>query len=130
MEYLVRRDGKEIGSVAVETSGLYLKIWCQCYNLTAGFHRLHMIYQDKTIILGLLIPKNKEFVLDKTIPRKSAGFGTPEFVVISGERDLDNTIVRLQPGTPIEYLETIRSWKLCNSDGESSISVNLKSCEG
>ena len=120
MEYMVRKNEEQVGTVCVEEKGLYWEIRCRCDKLGNGFHRLYMVYQNKTIMLGVFVFEDGCYTVVKRIPKKTGGNGIPEFFAISDSESPMKEKIRLSGGEPVAKLETIRFWKLCSQDGAIS----------
>ena len=126
MEYPLLKNEKQIGKVTVEKIGLYLEIKCSCSNLESGFHRLHMVYQDKTISLGVFVLENGCYNICKKIPQKSVGEGIPKFRIASDADEPSEQCVQLLTGQALDKLEWIRTWRLRTKEGGAYIAINSK----
>ena len=81
--YEIRLGSSSVGCVTVERQGLYYRFHCQC-NLK-GMYRLVVSCGGKQEDLGTLIPSGGVFGLEKRIPVKRLGEGTPEFELVTKE---------------------------------------------
>ena len=80
--YEIQYEGKTAGSVRVEKQGLYHCFHCQCAMPDEKMYRIHVVAGDDREDLGICIPVDGGFGMDKRIPAKRLGEGTPVFELV------------------------------------------------
>ena len=121
MEYCAYMDQRIVGSAWIEPEGLYWVIRCSCRDLSSGIFRLHMMFADKTIDLGVLIREEGYFKTKRKIPQKSTGVGEPVFFVIPAGESYSEWGMHISKDHPIENIEVIRSSRLLIRNDEMYI---------
>ena len=80
--YEIQYEGKTAGSVRVEKQGLYHCFHCRCSLPDEGMYRIHVAAGDEREDLGICIPVEGKFGMDKKIPSKRLGNGTLRFLLV------------------------------------------------
>jgi hypothetical protein len=106
MIYSVAMNGQDIGTVSMVRKGLYVEIECACSYPQREFQRLYMVFDDKKLDLGILIPKGEEYVIRKKIPVKYLGNGSVSFR-IEPAAGCKNELVELFPDKPFPYVHRV-----------------------
>ena len=75
-------DSSPVGSAQMEKQGLYCLFSCRCNQPDTGLYRIHVIYGDKREDLGICVPMGDMFGMDKKLPVKKLGTGTPSFELL------------------------------------------------
>ena len=79
MDYPIYKGQTQLGKVQLLKEGLYYKLCCRCRSPGDQIYRLTAAVGGKQISLGILAPIGDGFGLDRRIPIKHLGEGTPEF---------------------------------------------------
>ena len=80
--YEIEYQGKPVGRVRTERQGLYHCFHCRCLLPDDGMYRIHVLGGDKREDLGICIPVEGKFGMDKKIPRKRLGEGELTFRLV------------------------------------------------
>ena len=80
--YEIVYEGKPVGSVRTEKQGLYLCFHCRCALPDGRMYRIHVCSGDKREDLGICIPVEGKFGMDKKIPSKRLGEGALTFQLV------------------------------------------------
>lgn len=80
--YDIRFDDSLVGKARVEKQGLYLCFSCRCRMPDDGLYRIHVISGENREDLGICIPLDGLFGMDKRLPIKRFGAGEFEFVLL------------------------------------------------
>ena len=119
--YYVCFGNTTVGTVEVTGKGLYYRFLCRC-TLTSGIlSRLNVAVGDHQVDLGILVPENGEFVLDKTIPKKRLGEGTPVFRIAAKHDTTRSEWVPISPEEPFTYLNRLKSAYLVKKEGRLGV---------
>ena len=73
--YDIKLDDSLVGTAQVEKQGLYYLFSCRCRLPEEGLYRIHVISGDKHEDLGICVPVDGFFGMDKKIPAKRLGEG-------------------------------------------------------
>lgn len=107
-EYKIRQSGKTIGWVLVEKQGLYYHIRCRCELTGEVMHKLVVRCGTAEENLGVCVPVDGMFGVDKMIPCKRLGEGTPEFILLPKHENLTGKFVAVYPEEPFAYLSRLK----------------------
>ena len=80
--YEIQYEGKTVGSVRTEKQGLYRCFHCRCSLPDEGMYRIHAVTGDNWEDLGICIPVEGKFGMDKKIPSKRLGEGGLTFRLV------------------------------------------------
>ena len=80
--YEIQYEGSVVGSVRVEKQGLYHCFHCRCALPDEGMYRIHAIAGDDREDLGICIPADGKFGMDKRIPSKRLGDAALSFQLL------------------------------------------------
>ena len=80
--YEIQYEGKTVGSVRMEKQGLYHCFHCRCTLPDEGMYRIHVVSGDNREDLGICIPAEGKFGMDKKIPSKRLGDGALAFQLL------------------------------------------------
>ena len=118
------KDGaSSVGKATVEQQGLYYKISCRCRLTGNGMCRLMVACNGKQEDLGTLVPMDGAFGLEKRIPVKRLGEGTPEFLLMSKESVRKEKFVPVYPEEPFSYLSRLQDAYLARRNGQLGIMI-------
>ena len=80
--YDIRFDDAPVGKAQVEKQGLYFCFSCRCRLPDEKLYRIHVISGENREDLGICIPLDGLFGMDKRLPAKRLGEGTLDFVLL------------------------------------------------
>ena len=106
--YEIFQGDKIIGRAAVEKQGLYYRFSCRCDPEGEGMRRLEVRCGGKGEDLGICVPMDGRFGVEKKLPCKRFPEGTPEFRIRSGEEKPKGTFVPIYPEEPFAYMAKLK----------------------
>ena len=80
--YDITYDGAPVGTARTEKQGLYYVFSCRCRLPEEGLYRIHAINGDAREDLGICIPMDGAFGMDKKVPQKRIGEGMLTFELV------------------------------------------------
>lgn len=80
--YDITFEAASVGTARMEKQGLYYRFVCRCRLPEKGLYRIHVICGDKREDLGICVPVDGSFGMDKMISAKRLGEGTPAFELV------------------------------------------------
>jgi len=80
--YDITFNTSPVGTAQMEKQGLYYLFSCRCSLPDEGLYRIHVVYGDKREDLGICVPMDGVFGMDKKISAKKLGEGTPSFELL------------------------------------------------
>lgn len=80
--YNITYEGAPVGSAQMEKHGLYYVFTCRCKLPQEGLYRIHVTVADRREDLGICVPMDGAFGMDKKISAKRLGEGTPAFELV------------------------------------------------
>lgn len=107
----------------VQKQGLYYRFLCHCRLGGEDLYRLQVSCGDKQEDLGILVPVKNGFGLDKKIPVKRLGEGTPEFRIMRNREELDGTFIPIFPEEPFAYITRLKESYLVRRNGQAGILI-------
>ena len=114
----IKQGSAVIGQARVERQGLYYRIVCQCRPKETGMHRLTVCCGGKQEDLGTLIPMDGQFGLEKRIPVKRLGEGTPEFLLMCKNAVRKVNFAPVYPEEPFAYMTRLKNAYLERKEGQ------------
>ena len=97
-----------MGTVRVEKQGLYYRITCRCRIKNGEIHRLVVSCGGRTENLGICVPMEGGFGVEKRIPCKHLGTGTPEFLLLAKQEQPVGKFVAVYPDEPFSYMARLK----------------------
>ena len=98
-----------VGKVQVIRQGLYYRFICRCRMSGDVVCRLEVKCGDSWENLGVVVPMDDGFGLDKKIPCKRLGQGNPEFFLLPKRETAVGTFVPLSPEEPFQYIRRLKT---------------------
>lgn len=121
--YEIRRGNETVGTATIEKQGLYYRICCRCKVSGEGMRRIVAICGKQREDLGICVPMDGDFGLDKKIPCKRFGTGTPEFSLLPKYPDMAGKFVPVYPDEPFAYMTRLKDAYLQIRDGQPGIVI-------
>ena len=114
-QYDVKFGTKTIGSVVVETIGLYTRFTCRCLCPTDGIFRVVAHYGSEAIDLGICTPEGSEYITTAKIPTNQIYAGTPRFCLV--RHDCDGAVcIPVDCNNKVNYLTRLPDARyICHS---------------
>lgn len=97
-----------IGTAKVNREGLYYKFCCKCFLSGEVVFKIVAECDNKKANLGICVPKDGAFGLEKRIPVKQLGEGCIAIRAVPNHGDLTGEFVPLRPEEPFTYLERLQ----------------------
>ena len=118
------KDGSSsVGKATVQQQGLYYRISCRCRLPREGMHRLLVVCNEKQEDLGTLVPIDDVFGLEKRIPVKRLGEGSPQFQLIAKGNPGTRKFAPVYPEEPFTYMSRLKEAYLERRDGQLGIVI-------
>ena len=106
--YELKQGDKVVGNVQVEKQGLYYRISCRCRLTGNEIHRLTVTCGGRTENLGICVPMEGGFGVEKKLPCKNLGQGTPEFTLVPKQEKMQGKFVAVYPEEPFSYMARLK----------------------
>lgn len=119
--YEIRSGGRVIGQVRVEKQGLYFRFSCRCSLSGTEMHRLAVTCGGKEEDLGVCVPMDGRFGVEKKVPCKRFGAGEPEFRLVSKQEKRESIFVPVYPEEPFAYMSKLKGAFLAHQAGQLGI---------
>lgn len=98
-----------VGIAEIETEGLYLTIKAQCSPPDMQIYKLILMCGSKRTDLGICVPEDDFFSINKRIQRKLIGEGTLRFFLEIREDQRSTQFVQINSEGPFDYLDCLPS---------------------
>lgn len=122
-EYEIRRGNETVGTARVEKQGLYYRICCRCKAGGEGMRRIVVSCGKQREDLGICVPVDGLFGVDRKIPCKRFGSGIPEFQLLPKYPDMQGKFVPVYPDEPFSYMTRLKDAYLQVRDGQPGIVI-------
>jgi hypothetical protein len=109
-----------VGTVRVMQEGLYYRFLCRCELSGDVVYRVMVSCGTHQENLGVLVPMNGVFYIDKKVPLKHLGKGKLEFRLLPKHPELEH-FVPLGPEEPFSYISRLKNAYLLKKDGQRFI---------
>lgn len=116
MEYPIWYQNEKVGTACVCRCGLYAQITCSCQYADNSFCKILMRFSDKTIDLGSWIREGNCYSLQRKIPAKSFGSGTPAFIAVDKAASLEVHKFPMVSNSPFDRIHQLRNGRLYVED--------------
>ena len=123
-QYPVTVQGKQAGKVLVSRRGLYYCFSCRCCLTGDTIYRLVVACGTVRENLGVLVPKDGSFVLEKKLPVKRIGEGEMVFSLLPKQEAFTGTFVPIHPEEPFAYISRLKESFLVLKNGQPGIIIN------
>lgn len=121
--YAVTFGNRQCGKVQVLQQGLYYRFVCRCRISGDVLCRLRVSCGGKREELGVLIPTDDGFGLDKKVPVKYFDEGIPEFTLYAKADAPDGKFVPIIPEEPFSYITKLKTAYLVRKGGQAGILI-------
>ena len=103
--YDITYEGAPVGAARMEKQGLYYVFSCRCRLPEEGLYRIHAISGDAREDLGICIPMDGAFGMDKKIPAKRLGDGRLTFELVPKDWKPREIVPESEPVPQMEETE-------------------------
>ena len=117
--YEVKLGPKKVGKVQVVREGLYYRFICHCSLTGDVVSKLVVRCGDKCENIGVLIPYEDNFSLDKKHPIKKFGNGIPEFYLAPRHDSIRGKFIPIYPEEPFAYIARLKEAFLVYHNGQA-----------
>ncbi|MBQ7801543.1 MAG: hypothetical protein IJ375_04395 [Oscillospiraceae bacterium] len=114
---------KPAGQVTVRREGLYWHFSCRCRLSGDVVCRLTVRCGGNEENLGILVPMDGQFGLEKKLPCKRLGEGVPEFLVQPKHEAVEGKFVPIYPEEPFAYMAKLKDAFLATQAGQLGIVI-------
>jgi hypothetical protein len=121
--YPILLGGEVQGQALVNRQGLYCCITCRCRLSGEVMYKVILRCGDHQEDLGILVPQNGGFCLQKRIPAKLLTGGELSFLAVPKHKPLAGKFVPLSPETPFPYLTKLENAYLARQNGQTGIVI-------
>lgn len=116
--YPVYFGNDPVGKVQVLGQGLYYGFHCRCQLTGAVMCRLEVSCGGKRENLGVLVPMDEGFGLDRKLPAKRFAGGSPRFEIIPKHDKPTGIFIPITPEEPFSYIEKLKDGFLARKNGQ------------
>ena len=127
--YSVRFGTQDVGKVQVKREGLYYRFFCRCRLSGDVVCRLVAVCGGKEENLGVVVPVEDGFGLDKKIPAKRLGEGPMEFYIATkgsiptSENRQPGNFIAIYPEEPFAYIARLKEAFFVRQNGQAGIII-------
>lgn len=121
--YPIELSGREIGQAEVTRQGLYYHFTCRCRLTGEVICRLAAVCGDQMENLGVPVPENGYFVLQKNVPVSKLKDGNLRVRVVPRHPQLDGKFIPIRPEEPFAYLSRLKDAYLQRRGGQLGIVI-------
>lgn len=117
ISYDIVENGYIVGTAEIETEGLYLNVRARCSPRDKQIHRLILFSSAGQIDLGVCVPEDNVYVVNKRVQRKLIGEDVLQFILEPKENAGQRQFVPVDSGKPFAYLDVLHSCYFENRSG-------------
>lgn len=121
--YEICRGTEVVGTARVDKQGLYYRFSCRCHISGQGMRRIVVTCGETREDLGICVPVDGVFGLEKKIPCKRLGEGIPEFSLLPKYPGTQGKFVPVYPDEPFAYMTRLKDAYLEVRDGQPGIVI-------
>ena len=121
--YEIRQGTGVVGRVTVERQGLYYRFSCRCHLTGEIMHRLSVMIGGEATDLGVCVPMDGTFGVEKRLPCKKFPDGIPEFRLVPHHEKMEGKFVPIYPEEPFAYLARLKNAFLAYREGQAGIVI-------
>lgn len=122
--YDVKIGEVTVGKAKVEKQGLYYRFVCRCRLSGDTMHRLEVSCGGKQWDLGICVPVNGYFCVDKKLPRKQFPGDKPVFRLVPKGGENRGKYVPVYPEEPFAYMAKLKNAYLEIRDGQAGLVIS------
>ena len=112
---------KVVGTCRMWREGLYCRVSCRCAGVGEDICRLVLENGEGVLDLGILVPVEGGFGLDRKLPARQLPPGDPRFFVRQSGHQRAEHFIPVRPDEPFEYLSRLTEARFAWRDGQAGI---------
>jgi hypothetical protein len=112
-----------VGKVQLIRQGLYWRVICRCQCSNDLVRRLYAVWDDGRENLGVLVPEEDGFRLDRRIPVKRLRTDGVKFMLSTGGHSREGKLVPVSPEEPFAYIDRLKHAFLETENGKIQIRI-------
>lgn len=105
--YDITYETESVGTAKVEKQGLYYSFSCRCSLPEEGLYRIHAICDAAREDLGICVPMDGLFGMDKKLPAKRLGEGPMRFELVHKDWSPQEITAVQEPELPQQEEESL-----------------------
>ena len=121
--YDIKIGSEVAGKMVVEKQGLYYRFSCRCRLSGKTVHSAAAVCCGSRIHLGVCVPMDGQFGLEKKLPCKQFSGGKPEFLLIPKGGHQGHRFVPVYPEEPFAYMARLKEAFLEIRDGQVGVRI-------
>ena len=121
--YDVKIGEEKAGEMTVEKQGLYYRFSCRCKLSGKTVHSVAAVCGGERVHLGVCVPMDGRFGLDKKLPCKQFAGMKPEFRLIPRSGNQGRKFVPVYPEEPFAYMAKLKDSFMEIRDGQVGVSI-------
>ena len=121
--YDVKIGQEKVGKIRVEKQGLYYRFSCRCMLSGKTVHCVQALCGGTRVHLGVCVPMDGRFGLEKKLPCKQFPGGKTEFLLIPRGENQGRKFVPVYPEEPFSYMAKLKDAFLEIRDGQVGVSI-------
>ena len=125
--YEVTLGNNPAGKVQISKQGLYCRVVCHCIVPKDMVYRLYAAVGEKRGNLGVVVPNDSGYLLDRKIPAKQLE-GCSGFLLSAKSEKETGQFIPIHPSEPFSYIRDLESAFMEIQDGK--IGIRLKENSG
>ena len=121
--YEIMQGADKVGIAVVKKEGFYYRFSCRCRYGGEPMRRILVFVGDQQMDLGVCVPLDGQFGLEKRIPCKQLAEGAPEFRLLPKYQRTDRRFVPVYPEEPFAYMAKLKDAFLEIRDGQMGVLI-------
>lgn len=121
--YAVTLSGSPTGKVTVQRRGLYYLFSCRCSLYGDIMYQLMVTCGSVRENLGILVPQQGIFVLNRQLPVKRIGEGDMSFILVPKQSAPTEKFIPICPEEPFAYISRLKESFLVLRNGQPGIGL-------
>jgi hypothetical protein len=137
--YEILYGQQPVGTARMEKQGLYYCFFCRCHLPEEGMFRIHAVTDETREDLGICVPVDGVFGMDKKIPAKRLGKGKISFALLPKDappqeeepqeelmeepREEEMMFLPVAEEEPFEELDKLENAVLAEQEGQTGILI-------
>ena len=113
----VSLDQRVVGTVEMQKKGLYYQLCCRCKLPAGKIYRLKAVCEHNTVDLGICVPFEDDFGVDKSVPVKCFDTKIVSFYLFANSGETNDIFIPLETEKPFSNLQNIMDAKFERRDG-------------
>ena len=109
------------GNCRIVREGLYNCVSCRCGRVAEGICRLILECEDQRLDLGVLVPMEGGFGIDKKLPAKHLPQGQPVFSIEVPGQNTETRFIPVRDGEGFAYLSRLADARFVKRGGEVGV---------